>query len=83
MLSASLIKTFSVCVPGSSLLNSGREMGVVPGLTAPHEWNRLHRTPSSFPQLEREAERDRELERERERERERELERRKEEERER
>jgi len=25
---------------------SGRE---VPGLASPHEWNRLHRTPPSFP----------------------------------
>lgn len=27
----------------------GREMPAVPGLTSPHEWNRLHRTPPSFP----------------------------------
>ncbi|XP_025093042.1 RNA-binding protein 25-like isoform X1 [Pomacea canaliculata] len=61
-----------------------------PALTSPHEWNRLHRTPPSFPvwpkpDLEREKEKEREAEREREREREQERERdlRREEERER
>lgn len=28
---------------------SGRDMPAVPGLTSPHEWNRLHRTPPTFP----------------------------------
>ncbi|CAG2210985.1 AUTS2 [Mytilus edulis] len=35
---------------GSSGAFSGRgEMPNVPGLTSPHEWNRLHRTPPTFP----------------------------------
>ncbi len=65
----------SYCVGGNMF---GREVAGVPNLTSPHEWNRLHRTPPSFPTppawpkpgeaLERERERERELaNRERER----------------
>lgn len=80
-------------VTHSNLLTSGGLLGrdlPNPALTSPHEWNRLHRTPPSFPvwpkpDLEREKEKEREAEREREREREQERERdlRREEERER
>ena len=61
---------------GSSIF--GRELPM-PGVTSPQEWNRLHRTPPSFPtppawpkqesSLDREREREREREKERERER--------------
>ncbi|XP_046579401.1 autism susceptibility gene 2 protein homolog isoform X1 [Haliotis rubra] len=60
---------------GGSPFGTGRDVTAIPGVTPPHEWNRLHRTPPSFPSwpkldLDRESERERELERERERERE-------------
>lgn len=64
-----------------SPFGAGRDM---PGITPPGEWNRLHRTPPSFPaptfwpkqlderEKELEREREREIERQREREKERE-----------
>ncbi|XP_005111684.2 autism susceptibility gene 2 protein [Aplysia californica] len=70
---------------GSSMFAPVRDIApphaLHPGLSpSPHEWNRLHRTPSSFPswpkseaerEKEREKERERELRKEEERERER------------
>ncbi|KAK2168638.1 hypothetical protein LSH36_15g06002 [Paralvinella palmiformis] len=60
----------------------GRDVPALPGLTSPHEWNRLHRTPPSFPtppawpsksDIERDKEKEREKEaKERDRDRERE-----------
>ncbi|XP_064612307.1 autism susceptibility gene 2 protein-like isoform X2 [Liolophura sinensis] len=80
---------------GNGFFNGDRQLsGIhVPGVTPPQEWNRLHRTPPSFPtppawpkpdaEREREREREREKEKEREREREREKERERERDRER
>lgn len=70
-----LVVAYLFSAPG--MFPGGREMPSVPGLTSPHEFNRLHRTPSSFPtppawtkpDTEREKEREREKEKERERER--------------
>ncbi|CAG5131738.1 unnamed protein product [Candidula unifasciata] len=53
---------------GGSMFASIHEMPP-PGLSSAHEWNRLHRTPSSFPSWPKsEAERDKDRDKERERE---------------
>ena len=33
----------------SNNMYAGRDHPAIPGLTSPQEWNRLHRTPPSFP----------------------------------
>ena len=38
----------SLSLPGTSLFGS-RDNVTMPNLTSHHEWNRLHRTPPSFP----------------------------------
>ncbi|XP_059142746.1 fibrosin-1-like protein isoform X2 [Physella acuta] len=65
----SLLNPLSFSGLGSSMFSPVRDMGppgLPSGLSSPHEWNRLHRTPSSFPSWPK-SEQDREKERDKER----------------